>query len=108
MHLPGELEHRGVSRPKRISRGKVNADGCSGREVNFDPKFAAPSQWAAIYRACNLQVVPARMPAAKNTWKTPALPEWKSLQEELVVNRRPILTPYRRPILTPLSRGFGR
>lgn len=51
---------------------------------SFDPGFAAPSDWAAMYRACGLQVVPSHMPAEHQNWKRPALADWKSLQEELV------------------------
>lgn len=48
---------------------------------SFDPGFAAPSDWALMYRACGLQVVPSHLPAEHQNWKRPALADWKSLQE---------------------------
>jgi hypothetical protein len=51
---------------------------------SFDPGFAAPSDWALMYRACGLQVVPSRLPAEDQNWKRPALADWKSLQETIV------------------------
>jgi hypothetical protein len=51
---------------------------------SFDPGFAAPSEWAQMYRACGLQVVPSHLPAEHQNWKRPALADWKSLQEEIV------------------------
>jgi hypothetical protein len=51
---------------------------------SFDPGFAAPSDWAQMYRACGLQVVPSHLPAEHQNWKRPALADWKSLQEEIV------------------------
>lgn len=51
---------------------------------SFDPGFAAPSDWALMYRACGLQVVPSHLPAEHQNWKRPALADWKSLQEEPV------------------------
>lgn len=53
-------------------------------QVIFDPDFAAPSEWAAAYRACGLQVVPSKHPAAGKQWKNPALASWKEFQENLV------------------------
>jgi hypothetical protein len=52
--------------------------------LNFDPDFAAPADWAAMYRAAGLQVVPSHLPSQSVNWKRPALADWKSLQEELV------------------------
>lgn len=50
----------------------------------FEPDFAAPGEWAAVYRACGLQVVPSHLPSEHQNWKRPALADWKSLQEEIV------------------------
>src|SRR4051794_2500563 len=50
----------------------------------FDPSFATPADWAALYRAYALQVVPAHMPKAGTQWKRPALADWRQLQAELV------------------------
>lgn len=55
--------------------------------VSFDPDFAAPAEWAAMYRAHGLQAVPAHSHDPRNRafqWKRPALPEWKQLQDEIV------------------------
>lgn len=49
---------------------------------SFDPDFASPGDWAAMYRAFGWQVVPANMPNSSD-WKFPAL-EWKTFQNELV------------------------
>lgn len=51
---------------------------------SFEPEFAAPGDWAAMYRAAGLQVVPSHLPSEHQNWKRPALADWKSLQEELV------------------------
>ena len=37
----------------------------------FDPEFADPAQWAAMYRACGWPVVPAWMPAEHQNFKHP-------------------------------------
>ena len=53
----------------------------------FDPEFAEPAQWAAMYRACGLQIIPCYMPqeaAAGAPWKRPKLAEWVDLKETLV------------------------
>lgn len=50
----------------------------------FEPEWAAPGDWAAMYRAFGLQVVPSHLPSEHQNWKRPALADWKSLQEELV------------------------
>lgn len=49
---------------------------------DFSPDFAAPSEWAAMYRAVGIQVVPAHMPNG-GEWKFP-LGKWKTFQDELV------------------------
>ena len=54
---------------------------------NFDPDFAGPGDWAAMYRACRLQVIPCYNPGetkAGDSWKRPRLSEWTTLQESLV------------------------
>ena len=51
---------------------------------SFEPDFAAPGDWAAMYRAAGLQIVPSYLPSEQSNWKRPALADWKSLQEELV------------------------
>lgn len=55
-----------------------------GHVESFEPDWAAPGDWAAMYRACTLQVVPSYLPTEHQNWKRPALADWKSLQEELV------------------------
>jgi hypothetical protein len=52
----------------------------------FDFDFAGPAQWAAMYRACGLQIIPGYMPgeARGGAWKRPMLSEWRTLQEQLV------------------------
>lgn len=55
-----------------------------GQVESFEPDWAAPGDWAAMYRACGLQVVPSHMPSQHQNWKRPALADWKSLQEEIV------------------------
>ena len=50
----------------------------------FDPDFATPAQWAAMYRGCGLQVVPAKLPVNGGEWKMPALPKWKEWRRTFV------------------------
>lgn len=50
---------------------------------NFEAEWAAPGDWAAMYRAVGWQVVPSHLPDQTN-WKRPALADWKSLQEGMV------------------------
>jgi hypothetical protein len=50
----------------------------------FEPEWAAPGDWAAMYRAAGLQVVPSHLPSEQFNWKRPALKDWKELQESLV------------------------
>lgn len=53
--------------------------------IDFDPDFASNAEWAAMYRACGLQVVPSYKPdEAPNNWKRPKLADWTHLQEEQV------------------------
>jgi hypothetical protein len=52
--------------------------------ISFEPDFASPGEWAAMYRAVGWQVVPSHLPSEHQNWKRPALADWKSLQEELV------------------------
>lgn len=51
---------------------------------SFEPDWASPGDWAAMYRAAGWQVVPSHLPSSGLNWKRPALADWKSLQEELV------------------------
>ncbi len=51
--------------------------------TSFDSDFATIAEWAAMYRAAGIQVVPARHPAAGSQWKIPAL-SWKEFQDNLV------------------------
>jgi Bifunctional DNA primase/polymerase, N-terminal/AAA domain len=54
--------------------------------IDFDPDFAGPAEWAAMYRACGLQVIPCYMPdeAPKGTsWKRPKLSEWAELHKTI-------------------------
>ena len=53
----------------------------------FDPDFASPAEWAAMYRARGLQVIPCYAPSevAKGaSWKRPKLSEWAEFQGTLV------------------------
>jgi hypothetical protein len=51
----------------------------------FDPDFASPADWAAMYRACGLQVIPGWLPGeGAGSWKRPFLSQWQPLQEQLV------------------------
>lgn len=52
--------------------------------VSFDPEWSSPADWARMYRAAGLQVVPARYPMRDRTDKRPQLAEWKQFQSELV------------------------
>jgi len=52
------------------------ADGANG----FDPDFADPPQWAAMYRAVRFQPVPAWSPAERKDYKRPKLSEWRKIQ----------------------------
>lgn len=57
--------------------------------LSFDPAFDGPSEWADMYRAHGLQVVPAHMPQPKPAqWKRPAIKEWRQFQKELVPEPR--------------------
>jgi len=59
----------------------------SSPHENFDPDFASPADWAAMYRACGLQIIPSYMPdevGAGVSWKRPRLAEWITLQESLI------------------------
>jgi hypothetical protein len=53
-------------------------------DPGFDPDFASPAEWAAMYRACLLQAVPAKMPVKGGQWKMPALASWTEFQENLI------------------------
>jgi len=65
---------------------------------DFDPDFATPAEWARVYRACGVQVVPAFLPneVAKNqSWKRPLLKTWVEYQECLVPDE--VFTPWYGP-----------
>lgn len=51
--------------------------------ISFDPDFAAPGDWASMYRAAGLQVVPSYLPSEHPNWKRPKLADWKELQETI-------------------------
>jgi hypothetical protein len=51
---------------------------------SFQPDWAGPNEWAAMYRACGIQVVPAHMPNPNGEWKFPKLTEWTKFQNEMV------------------------
>lgn len=55
-----------------------------GHIETFEPDWAAPGDWAAMYRAAGWQVVPSHLPSSSQNWKRPALADWKSLQEAQV------------------------
>ncbi|AYO83599.1 AAA family ATPase [Methylobacterium brachiatum] len=46
---------------------------------SFDPDFASNADWAAMYRACGMQVVPARYPMRTKEDKRPDLSTWGEL-----------------------------
>lgn len=58
--------------------------GLVGQIESFEPDFASPGDWAAMYRACALQVVPSWLPSEQPNWKRPKLADWKELQSTLV------------------------
>ncbi len=69
----------------------TDVPGCGRAEMSkraipeFDPAFAGPAEWAAMYRACGLQVIPCYRPGeGKGAWKRPLLAQWAPLQHELV------------------------
>jgi hypothetical protein len=43
---------------------------------SFDPDFAGPSEWAAMYRAVGWPVVPAWLPREHKSYKRPKLTQW--------------------------------
>lgn len=56
----------------------------AARDLSFDPSFAAPAEWASMYRTAGLQVVPCFMPHERPTWKCPKLSTWTELRENRV------------------------
>jgi hypothetical protein len=59
----------------------------SSPDETFDPDFASPADWAAMYRTCGLQIIPCYMPdevGAGVSWKRPRLAEWITLQQSLI------------------------
>ena len=60
---------------------------CPSSFSDFDPDFASPAEWARMYRACGLQVIPSYSPsevARGAPWKRPKLTEWSEFQGGLV------------------------
>lgn len=52
---------------------------------DFDEEFASLSDYAELYRAIGLQVVPAVFPSRNAVnWKRPALQNWREYQNEMV------------------------
>jgi hypothetical protein len=51
--------------------------------MTFDPEFASPSEWARMYRAHGLQVIPARYPMKEQADKRPGPSKWKEFQDEI-------------------------
>ena len=50
---------------------------------DFNDEFAAPSEYAEMYRAIGWQIVPSLLPSENKAWKRPAV-KWKEYQHELV------------------------
>ena len=50
--------------------------------IQFDPDFASPSDWAAMYRQLGAQVVPAKMPKEDKAWKRPVI-KWREYEGHL-------------------------
>ena len=49
----------------------------------FNPEYAAPTDWARMYRDLSIQVVPAIRPSEHKSWKRPALQKWRSFESEI-------------------------
>jgi hypothetical protein len=52
-------------------------------ETPFDPTFASWREWAEMYRANGLQIVPAKYPMRTKEDKRPQLTRWKEFQNQL-------------------------
>ena len=52
--------------------------------IPFDPDFASTAEYAKLYRALGLQVVPAYSPNEQKAWKRPSLLSWKEFEHNLV------------------------
>ena len=64
-----------------------NEHAPSFQSLPFDSEFAGPADWARLYRARGLQVVPAFSPGeSKGPWKRPLLKDWRQYQHELVAD----------------------
>ena len=76
---------------------------------NFDPDLASPAEWARMYRACRLQVVPCYMPGElkDGSWKRPKLPEWKTLAGVPNRRRRVRASVWSRAANLPSARKWG-
>jgi len=67
--------------PRLTRRGKAQLMMAG---VSFDPDWSGPAEWARMYRAVGLQVVPARFPMKTRDDKRPALADWREFQREQV------------------------
>lgn len=55
---------------------------------DFDEEYASPSEWAKMYRANGLQVVPAHSPETSRNYKRPALNQWTEFTKEIVSDEK--------------------
>lgn len=53
------------------------------QEIDFDDSFAAAHDYARMYRALGLQVVPAKLPKPGESWKRP-ITDWSEFQTTLI------------------------
>ena len=53
------------------------------KAFDFDPDFARPPEWAAMYRGVGWNPVPARTPQEDENWKRPVHP-WKEFEDRQV------------------------
>lgn len=51
--------------------------------ITFDDEWASPGDWAQVYRAVGLQVIPASMPKRGGNWKHPLF-DWEEFQNALM------------------------
>lgn len=54
--------------------------------IDFDPEFASTDDWARMYRALRICVVPAKHPSSGDNWKRPALKTWREYTDKPVIN----------------------
>lgn len=55
---------------------------------DFDDEYASPAEWAKMYRANGLQVVPAHSPDTSHNYKRPALNQWTEFTKEIVSDEK--------------------